>query len=474
MSSSRRPNEALRRLLAESGWTGAQLAGAVNAAAAEARLVQRYDRKAVSHWLTGRVPRPPMPDLIAEVLSRKLARTVTVAETGLVSSACGMNGPMEGLERMLAGERQAQPWDGDEVTGLIGLDKIGSGRRRMMVSCVYTLTGLATPSWVQAVAGRTSEAADRSSPRLTENQVLTATAMGRLFSSSDDAFGGGYARQALCAYLAEDVAPRLRASASLGLRRRMRTTATQLVYLAGFMCFDDELHGLAQRYYRLALRLAADNDDQAAYAITLRAMSVQAQTLGHHGHAVQLAEDATTTSRLCDPLRQAFLHGQLAVAHAANSDRVNALASLSFAEHRLEAALSPAGALIGIYHRSSLAHQQAVVRALLGDKKGAVATLTRSIRERPVTERRSRAITLAKLAELHLDQGNLDQAVQIWNRFLDDYSALSCGRATTALGTLCSRVRPYAANATARALLQRATFARVATTRRSEGQGMRP
>lgn len=459
MSSSKRPNEALRRLLAESGWTGAQLAGAVNAAAAEARLVLRYDRKAVSHWLAGRVPRPPVPDLIAEVLTRKLARTVTTAETGLVGA--------------LAGELRAQRWDRDVVVELISLDKIGSGRRRMMVSCVYTLAGLAIPSWVQAVAGRTPEA-DRNSHKLTESQVVAATAIGRLVSSSDDAFGGGHARQALSAYLAADVAPRLRASASPGLRRRMRTTATQLVYLAGFMCFDDEQHGLAQRYYRLALRLAADNNDQAGYAITLRAMSVQAQTLGHHGHAVQLAEAATTISRPCDPLRQAFLHGQLAVAHAANSDRANALASLSFAERRLEAALTPAGALIGRCHRASLAHQQAVMRALLGDKKGAVTTLANSIRKRPATERRSLVITLAKLAELHLDQGNLEQAVEIWHRFLDDYSALTCGRATTALGTLCSRVRPHAANAAARALLQRATLARTATTRRSKEPDITP
>lgn len=52
------------------------------------------------------------------------------------------------------------------------------------------------------------------------------------------------------------------------------------------MCFDDEQHGLAQRYYRTALSLAVQAGDPVAYAITLRAMSVQARSLGHHQHAV--------------------------------------------------------------------------------------------------------------------------------------------------------------------------------------------
>src|SRR5439155_19087511 len=130
-----------------------------------------------------------------------------------------------------------------------------------------------------------------------------------------------------------------------------------------------------------------------------------------------------------------------------------ALASLAAAEQRLARATSPHRPMVGAYHPASLAHQQAAVRALSGDRAGAIGALTTSIRSRPAAERRSRAITLARLAELHLWQGHLDDAVATWHHFLDDYPHLRSARATTALKTLRACLLPHSRNPAARALL---------------------
>ena len=65
-------NRALRALLAEAGWTGQDLVRAVNAAGREIGVELRYQRTSAAQWLGGVRPRPPAPDLIVEVLGRRL------------------------------------------------------------------------------------------------------------------------------------------------------------------------------------------------------------------------------------------------------------------------------------------------------------------------------------------------------------------------------------------------------------------
>jgi tetratricopeptide (TPR) repeat protein len=476
------PNRILRCLLAEAGWTEDFLARQVNAVAAESGLVLRLDRRSVTHWLAGRLPRSPVPELIAEALSRGLRRSVGVADLGLGAPVASPSEPVPDLGGPVAGlagrEGSALPRDvGSVLTGLAQYDE---GPRRILPTTAYRLAALAVPGWTQAAARLCPipEAASGLAPwpdascaqRLQPGQVATAEQMVRVFSDNDDSFGGGRAREELSCYLAFDIVPRLRAAGPPALRRRFFSAATQLVYLAAFMCFDDERHGLAQRYYLAALELATENSDPVGYAVSVRGLSVQARALGHHRHAVQLAETAARISRsTTGPARQAFLLGQVAVAAAAAGDRRHALTTISAAERRLDQACSPATASpatadpargdpsTGRYHPAALAHQQATVRALLGDKRGAITALTEAVRYRPPWERRSRALIHARLAELHLEQGHLDQAVATWHAFLDDYSFLTCGRATTALKVLRSRLQPRGTNPAVRQLLARTT-----------------
>ncbi len=61
VSGRRVANAWLGDLLAEAGWSGAELARAVNALGTLHGLALRYDRTAVAHWLSGTRPRRPVP-----------------------------------------------------------------------------------------------------------------------------------------------------------------------------------------------------------------------------------------------------------------------------------------------------------------------------------------------------------------------------------------------------------------------------
>ena len=442
MASRRDPDQRLRALLSEAGWTGAQLAGAVNALGAEAGLVLRYDRTSVAHWLAGSSPNPPVPELITEALQSRLGREIRPG---------ALQGP--------------GPWPGTRPpaqTGqdaAAGLEQLHAARATALRGGIYTLAALAIPGWELAQAAALPARA-RSGARTGRQQARTVSEMVRVFSDVDAAFGGGRAVTALSGYLAADIAPKLRAPATPLIRREIYAAATQLAYLCGFMHFDQEHHGAAQRYYTIALALATENHDPAGYATALRALSVQAHTLGHHQQARNLAESALAGApgNLTAHTR-AFLHGQVAVAAAGTGDRRTAVTHLTRAETLLARATpsAPASAITGDYHEAALAHQRSAVLAALGDTPGAAAALAASLRQRPATERRARAVTLAALAGLQTRQGHLEQAASTWHRFLADYPHLDCGRATTALAQLRTTLRPHQRNPAAAEVWAQAT-----------------
>lgn len=440
----RTANSSLQRLLGEANWTQDLLARQVNALAREVGLTIRLDRRTVSHWLAGRKPRAPLPDLIAEAFSRRLERPLTAVGIGLADP-----GEVEACDSAYQ----------DPIEVLSQLSKLAESGRESELSGAYSLAALAVPGW-SAADRIPAQARTASGARVEPAHVAAAAAMAGLFADADNVFGGGHARVALGRYLAYDIAPRLYAPGPRRIRERMLVAATELTHLCGLMCFDDEQHALAQRYYLLALKLAVQNENPAEYASILGSMSAQAHTLGHHGHALRLARASVDSveGRALPDSRRAGLHGQLAVAAAAHGDRPAAFAALERADVLLRTARMPcpAATSFAAYHPAAHAHQAAAVHTLLGDLPVGIKMLSESIRRRPADERRTRAIAHAVLAGMHLDQGHLDESVAACHAFIDDYRQLRSARAHTALRTLQARLRPHSAHHGARQLLLRA------------------
>jgi hypothetical protein len=471
-------NRALRTLLAEAGWSGADLVRAVNAAGREVGADLRYQRSSAAQWLAGVQPRPPAPDLIVEVLGRRLDRAIVPAEAGLRGSGpAGGRAPArrstpsafewrQSAESSLAQSPDERggvfaargldvPWfgqsaftapTGDEPEGGLGLDSEPG-------------TGLELGPGNGPGPG-TSPGPGRARRRtLTRQDVLGAQSALGAYSRSDHAFGGGHGRHALARHLSHTIAPLLGVPAPADMRRDLLVVAAKMAYLCGFMHFDDVLNSSAQQYYRISLRLADEADDRVGYATALRGLSVQAESLGHHALGARLAQAAVDVGWHAAPVHvRAFLSGQLAVATAAIGEHVASLGHFRRTERLLDRA-SPSTDAVGAFHEASLEYQYATLAVYQGAPMVAVDAFKRSLRARPDHERRSRALTLARTAELFLDCGHLESACEQWHRFLDDYSGLASRRVDEALGTLRARLRPFSRNTAVAALIARANDA---------------
>jgi hypothetical protein len=272
----------------------------------------------------------------------------------------------------------------------------------------------------------------------------------RTFATVDSAFGGGHSRAALTGFLRSSVAAWLAAPAAPKARRDLLLVSSALACLAGSMCVDEHRQGVAQAYYQAATLLAAEADDAPGQATALCALSVQAQDLGHREHALELAEAAAAQRSRLPTWLAAAVTGQLAVAAAARGERRRALTVLQRSAELLGRAEGS-----GAYHRAAHEHHESEVLSALGDRAGAVAALRRSLQLRPPEERRARAVGAARLGELLLDGGSLDQACAAWHTFLDDYPLLRSARADRAVRVLRSRLRPFHGTPAGRSVLSR-------------------
>lgn len=411
-------NTALRVLVKEANWTNQSLAAAVNRVAGETGFVLHYDRTTVSHWLSGSRPRPPVPGLIAEAFSRRIGRRVSAAEIGM-AGAESVEPPEPGTEH---------------VPAIIALHDLVTAD--LDPACRATLCE--QPFRVDWTVCRPSRWAPGGAPdgedpppRAGSGSGAAVRTMTTAFAAVDRAFGGGTTRSAMLMYLATDVMILARPRPGAQPDRELLGATAALARLMGFKCFDSLHHNLAQRYYRIALRLAEEADDPVEYARVLHDMSVQAWFLGHYPHAARLADAAVDHAGPTGHSGiSAVLLGQSAVAHASLSHRREALSLLAEAEYLLTRTADPDRAGEPAL-RAVLAHRAGQALALLHDHLRAESRLRESLRNYPRRERRSRMLTTHVLADLQLAQGRVAQASATWDHFLRDYSYMHSRRVTS-------------------------------------------
>ncbi|MFD3741862.1 hypothetical protein [Streptomyces sp. NPDC058629] len=422
MIASRPENSVLRALLREAMWSGDALASAVNALGAESGLALRYRRPSVAQWLGGSMPRAEVRELVAEAFSRRLGREIVPADVGMGASK----------DHGASDCESKQMFPLSPLYRLAILDDIptraeGRGRGLML--------GPALPT------------------KLSKHHVTAVRDMVTLLSRADQTTGAGTTRQAFTSYLETTVLPWLKLSGHPAIRHELLIESAGLAYLGGFLYFDDDLQGPAQHYYQLSASLADEAGDARRLALALRGLSVQAWSLGHHQQAYRLAEAGANSGCHGGPGMVAFLNGQLALCAAAIGERKAALERLALAEWSLSRADTATAPLIGAYNQASLAHHRAYLTRHLGDNAGALAALKEASQLRPAHEARSRALILARRAELELELGYLEAACATWQDFLTARRGIRSRRLDRALTTMRASLSPYRDNSGARAVL---------------------
>ncbi|MFI1967824.1 regulator [Streptomyces cinnamoneus] len=469
------PNRQLAALIAEAGFSNAGLARRVDQLGLEHGLDLRYDKTSVTRWLRGQQPRGTTPALIAEVFTRRLGRRLSAQDLGL--DACA---PVyAGLEFAASPEEAI-----DIVSGLWRKD---SGSHTELRKIAFTPAGLVVPSrdWligradervargtgpapsaegarlpaqarggVQAPLPRQRLAERAPGSRVSMGDIAALRSVGELFRTLDAAYGGGHARQALVRYLEHETEPMLRGTYGETTGRRLFAAAADLTRLAGWTSFDIAAHGLAQRYYVQALRLAQAAGDRAYGSYVLVTMSRQAVYLGHGREAVQLARVAQQgVGSSAPPVVQSLLHAVEARGHGVLGEVRACSASLARAERALETSRTgedlPHWARF--FDEAELADEFAHCHRDLQQHRAAAQHAERSLQLRSPAYARSRLFCRVVLASARLGLGELEQACALGVEAAQQAAEMRSVRALEYVRDFERRLEPYRDAAAVRA-----------------------
>ncbi len=347
-------------------------------------------------------------------------------------------------------------WCTDPLTDLADLGSTDlhadADRRRLLAGAVYSAASLALPDpgwWQPGAEQPLIPAAGKQ--RTGPDDVAAIRQLGVVFSQLDQLRGGGHARKAVVQYLRSDAVTLLTGRfATDQVRRDMFSAVGELVYLSGWMAFDNSEQALAHRYFCLALKLAARAGNPPLAGHILRAMAHQAIDLGFCDQGLELGAASVQGQRYlsASPRERALLGVVYARALAAAGHNQAAAKALLKAEDDLaeasEGITEPPRTFF--FGEASLAHETGRTLQSCGDLPNAVRHFQHSVRSRGAAFRRTHAVTLGYLGTAQMASGNLDEACAAWSEMLDivDDGSVSSGRtrqAITGMRCLISPVR---------------------------------
>ncbi|MFD4750830.1 regulator [Streptomyces rubiginosohelvolus] len=282
--------------------------------------------------------------------------------------------------------------------------------------------------------------------RVGPGDVAALRSVGELFRTLDHAYGGGHARQALVRYLEHEAEPMLRGTYGETTGRRLFAAVADLTRLAGWTSYDIAAHGLAQRYFVQALRLAQAAGDRGYGAYVLLTMSRQAVYLGHGREAVQLARVAQQgIGSAAPPLVQALLHAVEARGHAVLGEARSCTAALTRAEHALETARpgDEAPHWARAFDEAQLADELGHCHRDLQQYRAAAQHAERSLQLRAPAYARSRLFCRVVLASARLGLGELEQACQLGAEAAQQAAEMRSVRATEYVRAFERSLEPY-------------------------------
>lgn len=330
-------NHRLHALLATAGYARAHggFARQVNLRGRTDGLHLQYDAASVYWWLRGRCPIDPVPQLIADVLGRRIGRPVSRDELGFPVAGASRT-PLAGL-----GLSYLPDLDGTRTT-VADLWHHHATQPESLVSAPYVPAATAEAGWRWHFDARDQDTAHCGSRRVTRADINALRGYQQQFLDLDRRHGGGHFRTVLADWLHREVTPMLHGTYTDRVGRHLFTTVAELTGQLAFMSYDIGEHGIAQRHFIQALRLAKAADHTMFGAHVLANLSTQAVYLHQPGEAVRLARaavDAGRSRRGAAVSIMARLHTAEACAHAIAGD----LRSCTTALRSAEAAIGGSG-----------------------------------------------------------------------------------------------------------------------------------
>ncbi|MFE9254965.1 transcriptional regulator [Streptomyces sp. NPDC006879] len=391
------PNTLLDALLAEAGISHAGLAVRVNQAGRAQGLALRYEHTSVARWLRGQRPRGQVPNLICEVLSDRLHRVLTLDDIGFGRPGCPPDPAGHPLNGFL--DRATALWRSD-----------GQGRTHLAGAPALTGTPAVMPVWEWENPPEDLDVSRTGAQAISPATLETLKEARSHYELMYRRVGGPATRPRIVRFLAVETAPLLRGDYPDGLGRRLHRASGALVAVAGICAYDSDAHGLAQRYFHQALRLAKASGDRALGAYVIALLVNQALCLDECRQAMAFAEAALRgAGRSVSPALAGDLHAMQAKAYARLKDGTGARECIRRAEAAAARVRPEAEPVETGYVQPGLVDVQ-VAEALLelGDLTAA-REHAEAAAVAPAHER-GRVHRLAVLCETRLRQGDADLA----------------------------------------------------------------
>ncbi|ANH90688.1 transcriptional regulator [Streptomyces sp. NPDC058319] len=392
------PNTLLDAILDEAGVSHAGLAAHVNQAGRARGLALRYEHTAVARWLKGQRPRGQVPDLICEVLAARLHRTVTLDDIGLGVPGEPSAAPGASLSGFV--ERATALWRCDE-------------RRRphLLGAPAVTGTPAVMPVWEWENPPEDRDVSRGGRHRVTAADIEMLRAARAHYEQMYRKTGGVATHGRIVGFLTAEAAPLLRGGYTDATGRLLHRATGGLVAVAGICAYDSDAHGLAQRYFHQALRLAKASGDRGLGAYVIALLVNQALFMTEYRQAVAFAEAALRTAgRHITPALASDLHAMQAKAYAHLGDGGGALSCIARAEQAAERIRRGHEPDETGYVQPGLVNVQ-VAEALLSLGELAAAEEHAAAAVHNPAHDRGRVHRLAMLSTVELRRGDADKAV---------------------------------------------------------------
>jgi hypothetical protein len=309
--------------------------------------------------------------------------------------------------------------------------------------------------WLVAPEKKAPASRSQGGMRVGMADIAMVKATADTFAALDDRFGGGHARRAVIQYLSHDVAPLLHGTYTESVGRALFSTVAEAMLLAGWMSYDAGHHGLAQRYYLHALRLAQDAGERRLAGSVLSAMSHQATFVGRFNDAATLARAARMgISGVATPTLMAQFWAMEARALARTPDHRATQHALTEAERFLDRrnnADEPEW--ITYFDDAELSAEAA---HCFRDINSAQRSVEHAGNAMSGSHVRSDFFATMVLADAHLRAGDIEESCRVALDALDLGGQLRSARAVSYLAEFRTALTPFGANAHVRDLHEQA------------------
>ncbi|MEU3278663.1 Tat pathway signal protein [Streptomyces antibioticus] len=388
------------------------------------------DATRVRRWIDGERPRPPVPALLAAVISDVVGQMLTPGDLGLTAA-----GPaLDSIQLPLLTEAAAQT-----LAGWTQMDLFLDRRDTLKLALGAPLILAA-----ERMLGGTARRLGPGAKGFDADTTAALEEVTAFFTKSDASKGGGLYRSAIVAQLAE-VARRIQGGVPPKLKARVFAATADLAALAGWVSHDCGRYATAQRYWSYGIYAASEAGQPDRGVEIVTRMSHQMIYLGHPCDALGLLGVAAAKATL--PATKALVASQTGRVHAALGDEQGAEHHLGLADELVADGLGDVPAWVDYFDAAEHAGARAVsARDLngIGDRRRRASVyFNDALALRKPGFDRVKVMDRVGLAAALFDEGEPEQAAHAAQQALDEAARVDSTLVVSRLNTLLDAARPY-------------------------------